>query len=146
MPEPHAAAPADAASELVALAGSLAALLERETALVRTMQIAAIAPIQAEKLQLTLQFRKALGAQGTAGPAALGTAARLQWIAAGQRLAAAAVDNERALRIGRAATERLVAAMVSAVKQSRPCPAGYSSRRGASPEPPVAGIAVDHRL
>jgi hypothetical protein len=139
-------APATADAELVALAGSLTTLLERETALVRKMKIAEIEPLQAEKQALTLRFQKALAALGTAGTAGLVGTARLQWLAAGQRLAAAAMDNERALRVGRAATERLVAAVVTAVKQSRKSPAGYSRRRSPSDERPVAGIAFDHRL
>ena len=134
------------AAELVTLAGTLTALLERETGLVRDMKIAEIAPLQADKQDLTQRFQKALVALGTAGTAALSGAARRQWLAAGQRLAAAAMENERALRIGRAATERLVAAVVSAVKQSRNYSTGYSRRRAVSSEQPVSGIAVDHRL
>jgi hypothetical protein len=135
-----------AASDLVTLADSLAELLERETALVRGMKISEIAPLQGEKSQLTLRFQKALALFEAANPASLAGSARARWLVAGQRLAAAAMDNERALRIGRAATERLVAAIVSAVKQSRRHPAGYSARRAASPDPSVTGIAVDHRL
>ena len=141
-----APASADAAAELATLAGSLTDLLERETALVRKMKIAEIAPLQAEKSQLTLRFQMALGTLGAAGIAALNGAAHSRWLAAGRRLTAAATENERALRIGRVATERLVAAVVTAVKQSRHAPTGYSARRAVSPEPPVAGIAVDHRL
>ena len=47
----------------------------------------------------------------------------------GERLADAAVENERALRVGRAATERLIAAIVNAVKQSRRPLTGYAPRR-----------------
>jgi len=138
--------PIDPAAELAALADALADLLERETALVREMKIAEIAPLQADKSQLTLRFQKAVMTLGGAGIAGLSGAARTRWLAAGRRLTAAATDNERALRIGRLATERLVAAVVTAVNQNRQRPAGYSARRAASPEPPVAGIAVDHRL
>ena len=53
--------PADAApvASLASLAGELAALLERETALVRAFKIAEIAPLQSEKTRLTLLFQKA---------------------------------------------------------------------------------------
>ena len=138
--------PPEAAVELATVAELLADLLERETAHVQKMQIAEIGPLQAEKSQLTLRFQKAVTALGGDGIAALGGAARTRWLAAGRRLTTAATANERALRIGRIATERLVGAVVSAVRQSRQHPAAYSARRAASPEPPVAGIAVDHRL
>jgi hypothetical protein len=133
-------------ADLATIAGALAVLLERETALVRDMKITEIAPLQPEKQALTLRFQQALAALGTDGAAGLDGAARVAWFAAGQRLAAATMENERALRVGRAATERLVAAIVTAVKQSRNAPAGYSRRRSAPGEQPVAGIAFDHRL
>ncbi|HZT50566.1 MAG TPA: hypothetical protein VFA22_01460 [Stellaceae bacterium] len=135
-----------ATADLVTLADALVAVLERETALVRAMQIAEIAPLQAEKSQLTQRFKKALAAFEAADPATLAGSARTRWLAAGQRLAAAAMANERALRVGRAATERLVAAIVTAVRQSRRHSAGYAPRRAALGEPSVAGLAIDHRL
>ena len=132
-----AAVAADTAA-LVTLAGELATLLERETALVRLLKIAEIAPLQAEKTRLTQLFQKAMK---QAPP----SAASKPWLAIGKRLAQAAIDNERALRVGRAATERLVGAVVNAVKQSRPPAAGYSKGR-APPPAPMAGVAIDHRL
>lgn len=144
--QPPAPQPGDASS-LIALAGELAELLERETVLVRAMQIARIAPLQTEKSRLTLLFQKALKTlDGPQGIAALPAAAKMQWLVVGRRLAAAAMENERALRIGRAAVERLVAAVVTAVTQSRRPPTAYSGRRAVPGRPRVAGIAVDHRL
>jgi hypothetical protein len=138
---------AGAAASLVQLASELADLLERETALVRAMEIARIAPLQSEKSRLTQLFQKALTAlDGANGIAALSGAAKMQWLVAGRRLAAAAMENERALRVGRGAVERLVAAIVTAVTQSRRPPTAYSSRRATARRPRVAGIAVDHRL
>jgi hypothetical protein len=128
---------------LVALAGALADLLERETKLVRAMEIAKIAPLQPEKTRLTQHFQQALKMLDMN---ALPEAARLKWLVAGKRLAAAAMENERALRIGRAAVERVVAAVVSALSQSRRPPTAYSGRRSPPPVARVAGIAVDHRL
>jgi len=147
MQAPTPAAPPATASSLVALADSLTALLERETALVRAMEIAKIAPLQADKTRLTQAFQKALGALGQ-GPGKPGLAgpAKAAWLAAGRRLAAAAAENERALRIGRTATERLIRVVVAAVRNSRRPPAAYSARRAAPCSARIAGIALDHRL
>lgn len=144
---PKAVASTGQAANLVALAGALADLLECETTLVREMKIAKIAPLQAEKSRLTLLFQKALKpADGASPTTALSGRAKTEWLVAGTRLARAAMENERALRIGRAATERLVAAVVAAVKLSRRPPTGYAARLATTPVLRVAGIAVDHRL
>jgi hypothetical protein len=140
-----AAAPADPQA-LIALAGSLTALLERETAMVRAMDVAAIAPLQAEKQRLTLMFQQAIKSPAGAATASLKGPAKAAWLAAIRQLSAAAMDNERALRVGRAATERLIAAVVTAVKQSRRIMTGYSARRVARTGRPVAGVACDRRL
>jgi hypothetical protein len=144
---PTLVAPPATVSSLVALAEALTALLERETALVRAMEIAKIAPLQAEKTRLTQAFQKALGALGH-GPGKLSLAgpAKTAWLVAGRRLAAAAAENERALRIGRTATERLIRVVVTAVRNSRRPPAAYSARRAAPCPARLAGIALDHRL
>lgn len=141
------AAPSAAATDLVAIAGALADLLERETALVRSMQVAKIAPLQADKVRLTQLFQNTLKPRdGAPAPTALLGRAKAEWLVAGTRLARAAMENEQALRIGRAATERVVAAIVAAVKLSRRSPTGYAARLATAPVLRVAGIAVDHRL
>jgi hypothetical protein len=132
------AAAADTAA-LVTLAGELATLLERETALVRMLKIAEIAPLQAEKTRLTQLFHKAMK---QAPP----STASKPWLAIGKRLAQAAIDNERALRVGRAATERLIAAVITAVKQSRHPVASYAPKRGLLRAPELAGISLDRRF
>jgi hypothetical protein len=145
-----AAAPAPASATaaqgpgLVALAALLADLLERETGLVRALKIAEIAPLQGEKTRLTHAFQKALKQLG--GTANMPPAIKSQWLVVGRRLSDAATENERALRAGRAATERLIATIVNAVKQSRRPHAVYSPRRGAAREPRIAGVALDRRL
>jgi hypothetical protein len=131
-------AAADTAA-LVALAGELTSLLERETALVRALKIAEIAPLQAEKARLTQLFQTAMKQSPP-------TAASKPWLAIGKRLAQAAIDNERALRVGRAATERLIATVVTAVKRSRRPLASYAPRHGLPREPALAGISFDRRL
>jgi hypothetical protein len=140
-----AAAPTDPQS-LAALAATLTALLERETALVRAMDVAGIAPLQAEKQRLTLLFQQAIKSPAGAAVASLKGPAKAAWLAEIRHLTAAAMDNERALRVGRAATERLIAAVVTAVRQSRRIMTGYSARRVARTGRPVAGVACDRRL
>jgi hypothetical protein len=138
------ATPPSPCRDATRIAGELAGVLEHETALVRALNIPDIAPLQAEKARLTQRFQKALKAlDDDASPSA---AARAEWMAAGRRLADAAIENERALRIGRAATERLIAAVVSAVTESRPPIAAYSQQRRMPPAPQIAGVAVDRRL
>jgi hypothetical protein len=124
---------------LVAVATELALLLERETALVKALKIAEIAPLQTEKTRLTLLFQKALKQSPP-------SAASKPWVTIGRRLAQAAIDNERALRVGRAATERLIGTVIAAVKQSRRALATYAPRRGRPRDPAIAGISCDRRL
>jgi hypothetical protein len=50
------------------------------------------------------------------------------------------------LRVGRAATERLIATVIHAVKQSRRPLASYAPRRGSVGEPLMAGVSLDRRL
>ena len=135
------AAPArEAMLPLAALAGLLAELLERETALVRALKLAEIAPLQPEKVRLTQLFQRALENSGTPG------GKKPSWAAAGQRLAQAAIDNERALRVGRAATDRLIATVVSAVKKSRGPATTYVAQRRQPREARIAGVTLDRKL
>jgi len=144
--QPTAVPNAAPTAALAALANELAGLLERETALVRAMKIAEIEPLQPDKARLTQRFDKEFKAATASGDAAARGPAAAPWLAAGHRLAAAAMANERALRIGRAATERLVGAVVSAVQQSRSPATGYSKARCVSRAQRIAGVAIDHRL
>jgi hypothetical protein len=134
-------APADAqaTAAVISHADELARLLERETALVRALKIAEIAPLQHDKTRLTLLIYKALK-QSPPVPS------NKSWLAAGRRLAQAAIDNERALRVGRAATERLIATVITAVKQSRRPLTSYAPCRGVPREPMIAGVSLDRRL
>lgn len=139
------AQPADSTT-LAALAHALTALLERETALVRAMDVAAIAPLQAEKQRLTQLFQQTIKSPAGEAIKSLSGPAKAEWLGAIRQLTAATMDNERALRVGRAATERLIAAVVTAVKQSWRTSVGYSARRVARTGRPVAGVACDRRL
>jgi hypothetical protein len=137
-------AKADTIATLIRVAGELAGLLEKETVLVKTLKIPEIAPLQAEKTRLTTLFQAQL--KQLAAAAAVPEAQRKQWLAAGKRLSDAAVANERALRVGRAATQSLIGAIVSAVKQARRPAAAYSARRGAQRVAHIAGFSLDRKL
>jgi hypothetical protein len=134
----------DTVVALIRLAGELAQLLEKETTLVKTLKIPEIAPLQSEKTRLTTLFQTQLKQIAAAAP--LPDAQRKQWLAAGKRLSDAAVANERALRVGRAATQSLIGAIVSAVKQARRPAAAYSARRGAQRVAHIAGFSLDRKL
>ena len=139
-----AAAPAPDATELLSVAGDLAGLLERETGLVRALKISEIGPLQGDKTRLVQLLRKFL--KQFENGAKLPPAAQQKWLVLGQRLVAAATENERALRIGRTATEQLIAAVVGAVKESRRPHATYSPRKGAVRDLSIAGVALDRNL
>ncbi len=134
----------DTVATLIRLAGELATLLEKETVLVKTLKIPEIAPLQAEKTRLTTLFQAQLKQLGAAS--AVPETQRKQWLAAAKRLSDAAVANERALRVGRAATQSLIGAIVSAVKQARRPAAAYSARRGAPRVAHIAGFSLDRKL
>jgi hypothetical protein len=136
--------PAPEITEFLGVAGDLVALLQRESALVRALKIAEIGPLQTDKarlIQLVAKFLKHVD-----NGAKLPPAAKQKWLVAGQRLVAAAADNERALRIGRTATERLIGAVVSAVRESRRPTSTYSPCRNGRRLPPINGVALDRRL
>ncbi|MGH7091699.1 MAG: hypothetical protein ACREFQ_22650 [Stellaceae bacterium] len=131
-------------AELIAIATELTRLLEHETALVRALKVAAIGPLQADKVRLTKALQYALKEVDTGKPGP--SVARQKWQAAGKKLADAVIANERALRIGRAATERLVATVVAAVTENRrPFRTYAPPRRRAQPRD-LAGVALDRKL
>jgi hypothetical protein len=131
-------------AELLDVVRDLTALLERETALVRGHKIKEISPLQADKTRLTQALRKLL--KQCENGATLPPAAKQKWLALGQHLVTAATDNERALRIGRLATERLIGAVVRAVRESRRPHTSYAPRKSATRDLAVAGVAIDRRL
>jgi hypothetical protein len=113
------------------------------------MRLDAAERLKDEKSRLTRRYRAQLE-ELRQGRLALGEApasVRAEIAAASARLAAAAAENERALRAGRAAVERVVAAIAKAVV--------IGERRTRAYAPPrhtphrvtgIGGIAVDRRL
>ena len=134
-------------ARLVDIARRLTDLLARETTLVRAMRINEIAPLQREKTELTAQYQTAFKAMvslhdGKSLPAAM----KEQLAVSGQRLAAAVMDNELALRVGKVATERLIGSIVAAVKEKTKFGVSYAPQRAVPRYTFMTAAAVDRRL
>ena len=136
------------ADELMRLADSLTALLARETGLVRAMRVKEIGPLQAEKARLTAAYQTAFTAfTGAHDAKALPAEIRDALAATGQRLAAAVIDNELALRVGKTATERLIGSIIDAVREQRKSVTVYAPGAASSPRHSfMTAAAVDRRL
>ncbi|HVA12264.1 MAG TPA: hypothetical protein VNF99_03360 [Stellaceae bacterium] len=150
-PPPLPARPAPApqgVAGLCALATELASLLERETGLIRAMRLKEIAPLQADKARLTKSCGSALKTIDPAAPVA--AALKDQWRAVSKKLGDAAIANEMALRVGHAATDQLVSAIIGHIERRRSATASYARPQpisaGPTRRPPLAGVALDRRL
>ncbi|MGE5200586.1 MAG: hypothetical protein ACM3O6_00855 [Acidobacteriota bacterium] len=137
------------APDLIAVSGALADLLERETAELAAMRLDAAARLKDEKTRLARRYRAQLE-ELRAGRIALGDAPeslRAEIAASATRLAAAAAENERALRAGRAAVERVIAAIANAVVAGERRVRAYAPPRHAPGRlSGIGGLAVDRRL
>jgi hypothetical protein len=139
--------PAAQATDMLDLMMRLTDLLADETKRVRAGHVHDIAPLQREKLRLALLYRKAVksleatGAKIMALPAPL----RAQIVAASAELAEAAGKNERALRIGRDATRRLLDMVVASMRDRLKPVSRYDMRCAMRPARMVP-CAVDRRL
>ena len=136
------------ATEMLDLMMRLAELLVHETGLVRSGRLRDIEPLQREKMRLTLLYQTSLKTLTAAGTtvSALPAPLRVQFVTASGRLADAVGENERALRIGRAATRRLLDAIVESVQARLKPLRHYDARsRTAASVTPLA-LAVDRRL
>ncbi|HXY99724.1 MAG TPA: hypothetical protein VEI03_06960 [Stellaceae bacterium] len=146
-----AAAPTTAAAaiEMLDLMMRLADLLAHETDLVRAGQVRDIGALQREKLRLSQLYQGAIKRLGAGGVKliALPAPLRAQMVAAASRLADAAAQNERALRVGRAATRKLLDMLVDSVKSKLGPSIRYTARRTAPVRhAPALAIAFDRRL
>jgi len=145
---PSNAAPAGVRA-LCAIASELTTLLERETALIRAMKLNEIGPLQADKARLTKLCGTTLKTIDPAAP--LAKPQKDEWRRISKRLGDAALANEMALRVGRAATDRLVAAIIGHIEQ-RCCASSNYARPAAHPTATVrrgtnlAGVTVDRSL
>lgn len=126
----------------------LADLLANETELVRKGHVRDIAALQREKLRLSLLYQgaiKELQASGTR-ITALPPPLRAQVVAAAARLADVVAQNERTLRIGRAATRKLLDMVVASVKSRLRPPIRYNARLTPGRYAPALAVAIDQRL
>jgi hypothetical protein len=134
---------------LCAVASELATLLERETALIRAMKLQEIGPLQADKARLTELCGATLKAIDPAAP--VSSAVKEQWHRVSKQLGEAAVANEMALRVGHAATDRLVSAIVGQIQKDRAVTSAYARPKaiapGAARRPPtLSGVTIDRSL
>jgi hypothetical protein len=137
------------APDLIAVQNALADLMEQETAALADMKLKDAAALKDEKARLTRRYRaqlEELRAKRTALPAAQ-SPEHVALLTAATRLAGVAAANERALRAGRAAVERVVAAIANAVTSNQKRLAAYGPPRHAPGRPrAIAGVSVDRRL
>jgi hypothetical protein len=134
--------------EFAATMVRLTALLDRESLLLRAPPGPELDAVQAEKARLTQAYAQASTAlRGNAG-ALDGTAALKQEMKmAAMRLAGAVQRNERMLRAMTDAADRVVAAMVGAIKEQRGGSIGYARPRAFAGHARVAaGVTLDRRL
>ncbi|MGO8916854.1 MAG: hypothetical protein ACLQJR_13195 [Stellaceae bacterium] len=127
----------------------LADLLAHETELVRAGHVPDIGTLQREKLRLLLLYQTAIKQLNASGVRiiALPAPLRAQIVAASSRLADVVAHNERALRIGRAATRKLLDMVVASVKSQLKSTTRYTARRMApTRHAPALAVAVDRRL
>ncbi len=136
------------ATAMLDLMMRLSELLGHETELLRAGRLRDIEPLQREKLRLTLLYQKALKALAAGGTtvSALPPPLRVQFVAASGRLADAVGENERALRIGRAATRRLLDAIVESVQAKLKPLRHYDARSRAAANVTPLALALDRRL
>jgi hypothetical protein len=138
-----------AGPDLISISTALADLLDRETSALAAMKVHEATALKDEKARLTRRYRAQLE-ELRAGRAALPAAtspARGELLAIATRLATSTVENERALRAGRAAVERVVAAIADAVTSNQKRLSAYAPPRHAPARPrPLAGVAIDRRL
>ena len=144
----NAAAAPSKLPALCAIADELTALLDRETALIRAMRIGEIAPLQADKARLTKLCGTTLQAIDRSAP--VPNALKEQWRSASKKLGDAALANEMALRVGHAATDKLVSAIIGHIQKERSSAAAYARPKpiapGSSRRPTLAGVTIDRSL
>jgi hypothetical protein len=128
------------------MAEALAALLRRETAILRSPSPAGIAALQPEKTRLG-EVCTAVAAELRRSAPGLAPAARERVRQSAALLANAAADNERMLRASMAAADRIVGAIVAAVQAERgPCVSYNAERRRPRVSRAVAGVTLDRRF
>jgi hypothetical protein len=134
---------------LCAVANELASLLNRETALIHAMKLTEIEPLQADKTRLTQLCGTTLKTIDPEAP--VSNAVKEQWRVASKKLGDAAIANEMALRVGHAATDRLVSAIIGQIQKDRAVTNAYARPKAIAPgtarrPPTLAGVTIDRSL
>jgi hypothetical protein len=130
---------------LVRTAERLTALIDEESARLKSTAPGEIAAIQAQKADLARIWSEGLVRLKAEEP--LAEPQKKVLAAAAEKLDAALVRNERVLRAATIAADRVVSAIAEAVREQRACGVGYGMRRQAPrTRAPASGIAVDRKL
>ena len=135
--------------DLASMTDDLAGLLTRETRALEAMRIKDAVALKDDKARLTRRYRAALEElrAGRISLREIKEEERHRLTEAAARLGRVVADNERALRAGRAAVERVVAAIARAVKAKECRGLAYAPPRHApARQPSLGGIAFDRRL
>lgn len=145
---PSTPEPGATATDLLDLMMRLGELLAHETELVRSGHVRDIEPLQREKLRLFDGYRKALKELGATGLkiSALPLPLRTQILAASEMLAQRVSENERALRVGREATRRLIDVVVTAIQSQQKPLTRYNAHLKPMQHAPLLTLALDRRL
>jgi hypothetical protein len=140
--------PTAQATDMLDLMMRLADLLANETELVRTGHVSDIGALQPEKLRLSRLYQDTIRRLDAGGVKiiALPAPLRAQIVAASNRLAEVVAQNERTLRVGRAATRRLLDMLVASVTARIKPLTRYNARRKATGYGPALAVALDRRL
>lgn len=145
-PDAVPSGPADIPA-LCSAAAELATLLDRETQLIRAMRLQEIAPLQPDKVRLTQLCGAALKTIDPKTP--ISPALKQRWQTVSKTLGDAAIANEMALRVGSAATARLVSAIIGYIQRRHNATTGYARPKPIAPgkpRPAFAGVTVDRHF
>ena len=142
MAAPASPRPAPSLGDLAATMLRLTDILDRESALLRGGGGPELGKVQEEKARLTQAYAQAIAAvRGSRTPLAD------EMKAGAQRLATAVERNAKILRAMTEAADRIVAAMVGAIKEQRGGSIGYARPRAFQGHTRVAaGVTLDQRL
>jgi hypothetical protein len=149
----RAAQPATSIRELISVAGRLVGIMRRETSALRSVSMATLPALVAEKASLMDAFTK-LSRNFRHDPetiAAVTEALRGELEEAFAIFEETVRENEKALLAARDANERVLRAVVSAAEAQRPRAQGYG-RTGLAPAPAKSStpkmvpVAIDRRL
>jgi hypothetical protein len=147
LPDATAIDPAATTAALVAIADELTQVLKRETELVRAMRVKEIGALQADKTRMTARYQEAFKSLTTAHDGkSLPPVLKERLAVSGERLSQAVLENEMMLRVGKIATERLIGAIVDAVKKQKKGALAYAPQRVIPRHSFMTAAAVDRRL